>query len=90
MGQNMKRRDFIGKSAFGLVSAGLLSPFMKNVLQLFSVALPQTNAYSSSKIFTNSHLGKSLFRFIKKQDYSVKHYRVVTCNSDTINALNFM
>ena len=29
MGQNMKRRDFIGKSALGLVSAGLLSPFLK-------------------------------------------------------------
>ena len=29
MDQNMKRRDFIGKAAFGLVSAGLSAPFVK-------------------------------------------------------------
>ncbi len=29
MGQNMKRRDFIGKAAFGLVSAGLSAPLIK-------------------------------------------------------------
>ncbi len=29
MGQNMKRRDFIGKAAFGLASAGLAAPMVK-------------------------------------------------------------
>ena len=32
MGQNMKRREFIGKAAFGLVSAGLSTPFAKKVV----------------------------------------------------------
>jgi len=29
MGKNMKRREFIGKAAFGLFSAGLATPFLK-------------------------------------------------------------
>jgi len=32
MGQNMRRREFIGKAAFGLVSAGLSTPFMKKAV----------------------------------------------------------
>jgi predicted aldo/keto reductase-like oxidoreductase len=32
MGQNMKRRNFIGKAAFGMVAAGLVSPFRKRTV----------------------------------------------------------
>jgi predicted aldo/keto reductase-like oxidoreductase len=32
MGQNMKRRDFIGKTAFGMVAAGLIPPFSKKAV----------------------------------------------------------
>ncbi len=33
MGHNMKRRDFIGKAAFGLVSAGLSAPFVNKAVK---------------------------------------------------------